>query len=283
MTSTPQEFAEVAVSTRQIGPSRGLVSDSVRSIFHHRELCFFLIRRELKIRYAQTALGAAWMVFQPLGLMLVFMFAFRNIGSIQTDVPYPVFALAGLTLWTFVSGSVMRGANSLVSNADLFTKTNCPRLLIPLTTVLAGLVDFAIAFILFLVLSASLGVYPTWHFVFAPLFVGLALVAAMGISFLLAAINVRYRDVRTGLPVVIQLWLFLSPIAYPLTYRSQPWVALIDLNPLVGLINGFRWSVAGTPRPSAALLLVTVATCGLFLAAGLLRFARLERTFADEA
>jgi len=266
----------------ELRPTTGLAPPRLSEIWQYRELCYFLVWRDLKVRYAQTKLGAAWTVLQPLAMLLVFLLAFRKVARVETSVPYAVFALAGVTLWMFVSRSVLNGANSLLSNIDLLTKTSCPRLLIPVMAVLSGFVDFVVALALFLALAASFGVFPTWRFVFVPVFLLVTLVATLGISLLLAALNVRYRDVRQSLPFLIQLWLFASPIAYPLHFHGV-WSTLLSVNPMVGLVEGFRWAVAATAAPDATALVLSIAVSVLLCALAVVHFASMERTFADEA
>lgn len=271
-----------AAPVRLIGPSQRTAGLGLGAVVRHRELVRFLVVRELKIRYAQTVLGMLWMLFQPLGLMLVFIFAFRDLVATEPGVPYPVYALGGLTLWTFVSGTVLRGANSLVANGDLYLKASCPRLLIPLSTVLAGLADLAIGLLLLVGLSAGYGVLPTWRWVVVPAVVLHAVLLALGLSLFLAAVNVRFRDVRAGLPLVVQLWLFISPVGYPLRTQGQPWVTLVGLNPLTGIVQSFRWAATGGTAPGLTTLLGGLGVTAALLLIGIVHFARSERGFADE-
>lgn len=266
-----------------IRPTTSRIPIDFAELWHYRELFGFLVWRDIKVRYAQTALGAAWMVFQPLAMMLVYTFAFSHLAKVSIPgIPYPLFALSGLTLWIFVSRGVSLGADSLVSNIPIVTKTSSPRILIPLAAVVSVFVDFVIALALFLVIAGVYGRYPTWRFAFAPLLLLVAFVLAFGISLLLSATNVRYRDVGQALPFIVQLWFFLSPVAYLLQTPGHSWETAIQaLNPLVGLILAFRWSLLGTPLPHG-LLGVAVAISLVMLVVGLLRFERLERTIADD-
>jgi lipopolysaccharide transport system permease protein len=242
-----------------------------------------LVWRDIKVRYAQTLLGAVWTVFQPLAMMAVFTYAFSRLGRIvaPSGVPYPVYALAGLALWMFVSRGVFQGAQSLIFNLPLVTKTSAPRFLIPLAAVASMFLDFLIAFGLFLIFALAYGIVPTWKFVFVPPLLLVAFAFTLGISLYLAALNVRYRDVAQALPFLIQLWFFLSPVAYSLPVANQPWVTLVALNPMVGLIETFRWAVLGTARPSG-LFVAALLVSAFWLAVGLMHFARVERTFADD-
>lgn len=265
-----------------IRPTQGLLSPRIAELWAYRELFLFLNWRDLKVRYAQTALGAIWTFFQPVAMMLVFTYAFSRIGTVFTnDVPYPVFALSGLTVWIFVSRAVYQGATSLITNQPLVTKTSCPRLLIPLSGVTTMLVDFVISFGLFGAVALAYSVRPSWQLVFAPLVVVVTFVFVLGLALILAGLNVRYRDVGQALPFLIQLWFFCSPVAYTLPVTTQPWISLAALNPLVGLIEWFRWSTLGTPRPHGVLVVAIVVSFA-WLAAGLVYFSRVERTFADD-
>lgn len=266
-----------------IRPTVGRMPIDGRELWHYRELFAFLVWRDIKVRYAQTALGAAWMVFQPLAMMLVYTFAFSHLAKVNIPgVPYPLFALSGLTLWIFISRGVMLGSDSLVSNIPIVTKTSSPRILIPLAAVVSVFVDFLIALVLFLAIAGIYGRAPTWRFAFVPLLLLVAFVLAFGISLFLSATNVRYRDIGQALPFIVQLWFFLSPVAYLLQTPGHSWETAIQaLNPLVGLILAFRWALLGTPLPHG-LLAVAVAIAVSMLVVGLFRFERLERTIADD-
>ncbi len=289
-TATPNPHAPAALPpvvatgvVTQIRPTTGRMPIDVRELWHYRELFAFLVWRDIKVRYAQTALGAAWMVFQPLAMMLVYTFAFSHLAKVNIPgVPYPLFALSGLTLWIFVARGVTLGSDSLVSNIPIVTKTSSPRILIPLAAVVSVFVDFLIALVLFLAIAGIYGRAPTWRFAFVPLLLLVAFVLAFGISLFLSATNVRYRDIGQALPFIVQLWFFLSPVAYLLQTPGHSWETAIQaLNPLVGLILAFRWALLGTPLPHG-LLAVSVAIAAAMLVVGLLRFERLERTIADD-
>jgi homopolymeric O-antigen transport system permease protein len=266
-----------------IEPTKRTMPLRPRELWAFRELFVFLVWRDIKVRYAQTALGAAWMVFQPLAMLLVYTFAFGHLARVTVPgVPYPLFALAGLTLWIFVSRGVMLGSDSLIHNIPIVTKTSSPRMLIPLAAVVAVLVDFLIALILFLVIAAAYGRYPTWRFAFVPPLLAVAFFLTLGISLFLSATNVRYRDVGQALPFIVQLWFFLSPIAYLLQTPGHSWETLIQaLNPLVGLILAFRWALLATPQPHGLLVASIVIAFGALVAGGI-HFTRLERTLADD-
>jgi lipopolysaccharide transport system permease protein len=266
-----------------IEPTTGLLPPRLGELWSYREVFATLVWRDIKVRYAQTALGGAWMVFQPLALMLVYTFAFSHLAKVSVPgYPYPVFALSGLTLWIFVSRGVFLGSESLVTNIPLVTKTSCPRSLIPLAAVVSVFVDFLVALALFFVISALYGIYPTWRVVFVPGLLFAAFVLTLGLSLFLSATNVRYRDVGQALPFLITLWFFLSPVAYQLQTPAHSWETAIQaLNPLVGLLTGLRWALLATPAPHG-LLAIDLLICAAVFVAGLLRFAQAERTIADD-
>jgi len=274
----------VALPVTLIRPTTGRIPIRAGELWQYRELFAFLVWRDIKVRYAQTALGAVWMVFQPLASMLVYTFAFSHLARVNIPgTPYPLFALSGLTLWIFVARGVTTGSESLVANIPIVTKTSSPRVLIPLAAVVSVLVDFLIALVLFLVLAAAYGRYPTWRFAFVPVLLLPTFVLVLGLSLFLSATNVRYRDVGQALPFIVQLWFFLSPVAYLLQTPGHSWETAIQaLNPLVGMILAFRWALLATPPPHG-LLAVSIVIAVVMLMAGMLRFARLERTLADDA
>lgn len=267
-----------------IAPSRRRWRISVRELWEFRELFYFLVWRDIKVRYAQTALGAAWMIFQPLAMMLVYTFAFSHLAKVNIPgTPYPLFALSGLTLWIFVSRGTVNGSDSLVQNIPIVTKTPSPRYLIPLAAVVATFVDFVIALMLFLAISGVYGRAPSWHIVFAPLLLLVAFLLTLGLAFGLSATNVRYRDVGQALPFLVQLWFFLSPVAYLLQTPGHSWETAIQaVNPLVGLILAFRWCLLAGPPPHGILVVAVVVSLAVFVV-GMLRFSHVERTLADDA
>jgi lipopolysaccharide transport system permease protein len=267
-----------------IQPTGGAVWPRLREAWENRELLLFLTLRDIKARYVQTMLGWLWTVFQPLGLMLVFTFVFRRLGHVKADgVAYPVFALAGLALWTYFQRAVSEGSQSLVLNAPLLTKTSCPRLLMPLSAVAAPLVDLVAAFALVVVFIFSYGIAPTWRWLAFPVPIALGIVLAAGLAVFLSAINVRYRDVRNALPFLVQFLLFLSPFAYSLSSVHGTTKLLVSLNPLVGIVEAIRWSLLGTPAPSAVAVGFSVGVTAALLVLGLRYFSRFARDFADVA
>jgi lipopolysaccharide transport system permease protein len=266
-----------------IEPTSGPLPPRLGELWAHRELFGFLVWRDLKVRYAQTALGAVWIVFQPLAMMLVYTFAFSHLAKVAIPgIPYPVFALAGLTLWIFVSRGFMIGSDSLIANMPLVTKTACPRVLIPLAAVVSVFVDFVVAFALYLAISAAYGFYPTWRYVFLPVILLVAFILTLGLSLLFSATSVRYRDVSQALPFLIQLWFFLSPIAYLLQTPGHSWETFLQaINPMVGLILALRWALLGTPQPHGIFVAAVLVSVAVFLF-GVIRFAHADRTIADD-
>ncbi len=262
-------------------PSPRLRSVDLRELWAYRELAGFLALRDLRVRYKQAAFGVAWAIFQPLAGVVVFTIVFRRLASVASDgIPYPVFAFVGLTVWAYASSSVTKATQSLVSNAALVTKVYFPRVVVPLAAVLPGLLDFAVALPVLGILWAVYGVTPTWALLTLPLWVTAVVVVAFAVGLLLSALNVRYRDVSQAITLFIQLWLFLSPVAYPSSSVPAGWRPLYALNPMSGVIDGFRWALVGGPAPGPWLLLSGLVTVVL-LATGVVYFQRTERQFAD--
>jgi homopolymeric O-antigen transport system permease protein len=265
-----------------IQPTRGPVPPRLSELWQYRELFGFLVWRDLKVRYAQTVVGAAWTVFQPLAMMAVYAYAFTQLARVTTGVPYVLYALSGLTLWTFVSRGVFVGTMSLVTEIAIVTKTSAPRVLVPMAALTSMLVDFVITLGLFIVFDAAYGRLPDWRFVFVPALFVLAYVLTLGMSLALSALNVRYRDVSQALPFVIQLWFFVSPIAFPLLTPGRAWETYVQaLNPLVGIVLAFRWALLGTPAPHGLFIVALLVTVAVF-AAGVAYFSRVDRTVADD-
>ena len=274
-------FSGGATKPTIIVPSSGWVPLRLAELWAHRELLYFLVWRDIKVRYKQTALGVLWAVLQPLLAMFVFTLFFGRLARMASDgVPYAVFNLAGLVPWTFFVFGLNEAANSVVGSRHLITKVYFPRLAVPLAPVLAGLVDFAIAFLLLQVVMAWYGLLPGVRAVFVLPFLLLAFATSLGVGLWLAALNVLYRDVRYVLPLLSQLWLFATPIVYPSSLVPAQWRPAYGLNPMVSVVDGFRWALLGTPAPGATLLMSSLAALVL-LTTGALYFRRIERTFAD--
>jgi lipopolysaccharide transport system permease protein len=269
--------------TLVIRPPKRWSSVGLRELWRFRELVFFLTWRDVKVRYKQTVLGASWALLQPFMTMIVFTIIFNHLGRIHSGkVPYPLFALSGLSLWFYFANAINVASNSLVANSTLITKVYFPRLSVAVSPVLAGLVDLLLALVLVAGTMAYYGFVPDWRLLLVPAFVALALVTALGIGLILSSLNVRYRDVRYAVPFVMQIWLYASPVAYPSSAVGQGLRRTVyGLNPMTGVIDGFRWALLGTGGLHVGEVLVSVGTALVFLAVGILYFARTERTFAD--
>jgi len=266
-----------------IKPAHGWISFRLGDLWKYRELLYFLAWRDVKVRYKQTALGVAWAVIQPLMTMVVFTVFFGKLAKIPSDgLPYPVFNFCALLPWTLFSRALNDSSNSLVANSNLISKIYFPRLVIPISATLAGLVDFGIAFLIFLGLMAYYGIVPSLAILSLPVFIILAVLTAIAVSLWLSALNVEYRDVRYTIPFLTQIWMFLSPIAYPSSMVPEKWRALYGLNPIAGVIEGFRWALLGTVRPDPTIVGVSVLIVVLLLVGGLAYFRRMERYFADK-
>jgi lipopolysaccharide transport system permease protein len=245
-------------------------------------LLYFLTVREIKVRYKQTALGIAWAVLQPLFTMAIFTLFFGRLAKMPSDgIPYPVFALTALTPWTFFANGLTVSSNSLVTNANLITKVYFPRLAIPIAAVFSGAVDFLLSFALLIAYSGYRGFWPTWRILWLPGFVLLAVATSLGVGLWLSALNVEYRDVRYTVPFLTQIWLFATPIAYPSSLMHEPWRTVYGLNPMVGVVEGFRWAMLGSGHPPGAMFFVSCLAAALMLATGAFYFRRMEKGFAD--
>jgi homopolymeric O-antigen transport system permease protein len=271
-----------SIPFHRIAPSRTWAPLRLGELWAYRELLYFLIWREIKVRYKQTALGAAWAVLQPLTTMIVFSIFFGRLAKIPSDgVPYPVFAFCALLPWQLFAFALTESSNSVVANQRLITKVYFPRLIVPLAAVAVGLVDFAIAFVVLAVMLVYFGIHPGPAILSVPVWTALAVATALGAGLWLAALNVRYRDVRYTLPFVAQLWLFVTPVAYPSSIVPDAWRALYALNPMVGVVEGFRWALLGGTGSPDATVALSGAVVAAILVSGLFYFRRVERTFAD--
>jgi len=281
-TSTTDAAVDRDVRVIEIEPSRGWEALDLRGVWEYRELVWFLIWRDIKVRYKQASLGIAWAVIQPVMTMLVFTLIFGRLAQLPSDgLPYPVFTFTALLPWQLFSGALTGSANSVVNSASLVSKVYFPRLVIPIASVMATLVDFSISFGVLLGLMAWYGISLRLAVVVLPLLVMLALTIALAVGLWAAALNVRYRDVRHVMPFVVQFWLLASPVAYSTSLITSPiWRAVYSLNPMVGVIEGFRWAVLGSTPPSV-LVVPSVLVTGVLLVGGLFFFRRTEASFAD--
>jgi len=266
-----------------IQPTKGWAAIRLRELWAYRELAFFLVWRDVKVRYKQTALGVIWVVIQPLFLALLFTVIFGQLAGISSaGVPYALFAFVGLLPWNLFAKGLSEGSTSLVANERLVTKVYFPRLILPASAVVGGLVDFTISLGVLVALMLYFGVVPTIAILALPLLVFVAIISAMGIAFCLSAIDARYRDVRYTLPFLTQLWFFVTPVVYPISLVPEAWRWLYALNPMVGVVEGFRWALLGRAWTLDPILMALslAGVAGIFFA-GLLYFTRTERVFAD--
>jgi len=267
-----------------IQPAKGWVPLKIRELWQHRELIYFLIWRDVKIRYKQTVLGTAWAIIPPFMSMIVFSIFFGGLAKIPSDnLPYPIFAYTALVPWTLFASGLTQSSNSLAGAAGLITKVYFPRLVIPIAALLSGIVDFALAFLLLLGMMVFYGRVPTINIIFLPLFLLLALVTALGIGLWLSALNVQFRDVRYIIPFLTQFWMFATPIVYPSSLLSEEWRIIYGLNPMAGVVEGFRWALLGTDTAPGPMILVSAAASFVLLISGAFYFKRMEKAFADVA
>jgi lipopolysaccharide transport system permease protein len=265
-----------------IAPLRGWSSLRLRELWAYRELLYFFVWRDVKVRYKQTALGAAWAILQPFLTMVVFSVFFGRLAKMPSDgLPYPIFAFAALVPWTFFSHGLSQASNSLVGGANLIKKVYFPRLVMPIAAVLSGLVDFLIAFGVLVGMMLFYGITPTPKIVAIVPFVLLATITSLAVAFWLSAVNVEYRDVRYVIPFLTQLWLFATPIAYPSSLLSEPWRTVYALNPMVGVVEGFRWALLDTGPAPGPMILVSSVVALVLLVSGAYYFRRMEASFAD--
>ncbi len=280
--STLAPFEEGALPVTRIEPSKGWPVPKIHELWQARELLYFLIWRDVKVRYKQTVLGAAWAILQPFLTMLIFSLFFGRLAKMPSDgMPYPIFSFAALVPWTFFAQGLSQGANSLVAYPDLIKKVYFPRMAIPIAKVVSGTVDFALAFITLLGMMLYYGVTPTANVVWLPLFLALALVTALGVTFWFAAMNVEFRDVRYITPFLIQLWLFATPIVYPSSLVPERWRSLYGINPMAGVVEGFRWALLGTETAPGPMIVVSCLAALAILVSGAFYFRRMEKNFAD--
>ncbi len=268
--------------TAVLEPPRGWAALNTAELWAYRDLLWMLVGRDIKLRYKQTVLGVLWVVLQPLTAAAIFAVIFGRFAKLPSDgVPYLLFVFSGLIAWNYFSGAVQRASNSLVTNAQLITKVYFPRMLIPLAHTLAVLVDFAVMFAVLIFLMILYGTTPTWQLLGLPWFLLLITVTATGVNLWLSALSVKYRDFMYVVPFLIQVWMFASPVVYAASVIPRRWHTLYNLNPAVGFIEGFRWSILGRGAITAETLLITAGVSGFFLVSGAYYFRRVEREFAD--
>jgi lipopolysaccharide transport system permease protein len=282
LVSNVQNTSGEALPELLITPANRWIPLNLSELWEYRELLYFLVWRDIKVRYKQTALGAAWAVMQPLFMMLVFSLFFGRLAKVPSDgIPYPVFAFCALIPWQLFANALTESSNSLIGNQNLITKVYFPRLVIPLAAVLSGLVDFVIAFVILVGMMLYFGIVPGWSILVLPGFVLLAILTALAVGLWLSALNVQYRDVRYTMSFLIQFWLFATPVAYPSSLVPENWRAFYGINPMAGVVEGFRWALLGKTSPPGAMLWVSVVVVTILLIGGLYYFRRMEQQFAD--
>ncbi len=266
----------------EIRPSKGIFMLDLQAVWQYRELLYFLVWRELKVRYKQAALGAGWAIIQPIFAVFIFTIVFGHFAKIPSDgIPYPLFALTAFLPWTYFSEALRRGTGGLVGDSELLRKIYFPRLIIPIAMVITPIVDLFVSLLVLAVLFGWYNLLPTWNAVYLPGFVLMAAILAFSAVLWLGPINVRFRDIQHILPFTIQVWMYASPIIYPLSMVPEKWQFYYSLNPMVGVIEGFRWSLLGTTAPNFEAIGISMGCVLLLLLCGLLYFKRMERFFAD--
>jgi lipopolysaccharide transport system permease protein len=263
-------------------PSKGWAWPKLRELWEFRELLYFFAWRDIKVRYRQTVMGVLWAIIQPFFTMVIFSLFFGRLANIPSEgVPYPVFSFAALVPWTFFANALTQASNSLVVNTNMVKKIYFPRLALPIATVLAGVIDFGLAFIVLLGIMLYYGLVPTANIIWLPLFALLALVTSLGVSLWLSAMNVQFRDVRYTIPFLTQAWLFVTPIAYPSSLLPETWRIVYGLNPMAGVVEGFRWALLGTNTAPGKMMIVSVLVALTLFISGAFYFRRMEQSFAD--
>jgi lipopolysaccharide transport system permease protein len=278
--STPTTPVNLPRTRRK--PSKGWAWPRLRELWEYRELLYFFAWRDIKVRYRQTVMGALWAIIQPFFTMVIFSLFFGRLAQVPSDgLPYPIFSYAALVPWTFFANALTQASNSLVFSANMVKKIYFPRLSLPIATVLAGVIDFVLAFIVLLGMMLFYGLVPTLNVIWLPLFLLLALVTSLGVGLWLSAMNVQFRDVRYTVPFLTQTWLFMTPIAYPSSLLSEPWRTLYGLNPMAGVVEGFRWALLGTDTEPGPMIIVSAVVALTLLVSGAFYFRRMEQSFAD--
>jgi lipopolysaccharide transport system permease protein len=265
-----------------IQPPRGWFDLDFAEMWAYRELLYFFVWRDIKVRYKQTVIGAGWAILQPFATMVVFSLFFGKLAKLPpAGIPYPIFFYCALLPWTYFAGALSGATSTVVENQRLITKVYFPRILLPLASVISGLVDFAIAFVLLIAMAFYYGMVPTAAALLLPAFLLLAILTALAAGLWLSALNAIYRDVRYVMPFLVQFWMFASPVAYPSTLVPERWRWIYGLNPMAGVIEGFRWAITGQGQAPGALIFVSAAVVVVMLGGGLLYFRRMEGTVAD--
>ncbi|MFA5002894.1 MAG: ABC transporter permease [Methanolinea sp.] len=281
MTTAEAQSTNEQVPTILITPPKKLVPIDFKELWAYRELLYIFTWRDVKVRYKQTALGAAWAIIQPLFTMVVFSIFFGGLAQIPSEgIPYPLFSLAALLPWTLFAEGLTRSTMSMITNQNIMTKVYFPRLIMPFSGILSPLVDFVVAFSILILMMVYYGFAPTLNVVFLPLFIVFAVITSLSVGLWLSALNVKYRDFQYTIPFLIQIWLFTSPVVYPSSLLPEKWQILYGLNPMAGVIEGFRWALLGT-NPPGAMIWVSLGVVIVLLVTGAFYFRRVEQYFAD--
>jgi len=277
-----QGKADGVIKTIRILPSRGWVPIKLKDIWEYRELLYFLTWRDIKVRYKQTVLGATWAILQPFLTMVIFSIFFGKLAGLPSDgIPYPIFSYSGMVIWLFFANGVTLSSSSMVSEANTIKKVYFPRMVIPISAILSGGVDFILAFIVLLGMMVFYGIMPTVAIVWLPLLFLLAFVTSLGVSLWLSAMNVMFRDVRYVVPFLVQAWLFATPIAYSSSLLKGKWKTIYGINPMAGVVDGFRWAILGVETKPGPMIAVSSVVAVALLISGAYFFRRMERSFAD--
>jgi len=270
------------IASIRIEPSKGWVSLQLREIWEYRELLYFLIWRDIKVRYKQTILGGAWAIIQPFFTMVVFSLFFGKLAKVPSDgIPYPIFSFTALVPWSFFANGLNQASNSLVGNSNLITKVYFPRMCMPIASVIGGIIDFTLAFSVLIGMVFYYGIIPSVHIIWIPFFLMLAFSTSLGASLWLSALYVKFHDVRHIIPFLTQIWLFATPIAYPSSLLKEPWFTIYGINPMTGVVEGFRWALLGTDTAPGPIIIVSSLVAVGLLLSGAFYFRRMEKTFAD--
>ncbi|OGF61554.1 MAG: phosphate ABC transporter permease [Candidatus Fischerbacteria bacterium RBG_13_37_8] len=271
-----------ASSKFRIEPSIGRIDIRLREIWEYRELLYFLAWRDIKVRYKQTALGASWAIIQPFFTMVIFSLFFGKLAKIPSDgIPYPIFCYAAMVPWTFFANGLNQSSNSLIVSANLIKKVFFPRIIMPVSSVISGVLDFIFSFTVLIGMMAFYKIYPSFNVIWLPLLLLLAFVTSLGVGLWFSAMNIQFRDVRYVVPFLIQIWLFATPIAYPSSLLSEPWRTLYGINPMVGVVEGFRWALLQTETAPGPIIIASILASLVILISGAFYFRSKEKTFAD--
>jgi lipopolysaccharide transport system permease protein len=272
----------IEIPTVTIEPPRGAIGFDLKPLWEYRHLLFFFTWRDLKVRYKQTVLGASWAILQPLLATIVFTIFFGRVAHLPSEgIPYLLFAFSGTLPWTYFSNALTAGSNSLVQAASMIAKVYFPRIALPISAVLGSAFDLVCAGVILIPIMAWYGVGPSLRLLTLPLFFLLATTAALGMSLLLSGLNVRYRDVKYVLPFLTQLWMFATPVVYSSASLHQPWRTLYGLNPMVGVVNGFRWAITGVGSGAGLTTLASIGSALVMLCAGTIHFRKVDQSMAD--